>query len=557
MVSETTMSAPFRPYNFLSWEILEPRGSGLHGQVYLVRHRHTGDHFALKMMHLADAGHASKVRRSLSSATANYRIRHANIVTVHDLGCEEDGRVWVVMEWLRGRSVAEQLALQRGRLSVPMGLHIAIEVCWGVDAAHEQGVIHRDIKPDNVWLTTDGLVKVLDFSLAKVIPEGIATTVQLGVATGLGTVAYLAPEGLRADADVDARIDVYALGLMLWQMIAGRHPYQDVLRNTTELIRRQIYVDPEPISAIAGLPTYVDEFMRRAIAKKRDDRFSTMAEMARALMTLRDRLRADAEQGLVDISVPHGEPPIPSTDPWTRRDYHEPHPLPEHEQPRPGPTGRVVVSIDEAKRARAQRAAHGGTLRLRADMAAPLAGTMPLPAQAPASAPAAPAESPPQTASQPAGAPAQRETSPAVEREPVPRPRGARAPTVLVALVLASAALASAMTWRWRHGSTVPPSTTASLAAPSVSSTVSSPPTSASPEPPTSASIAAELRPDPDGPAPLSSASASAAPSAAPALATSTDSLSRTRVTARPRPAAQRPAVPPAPLHRAPFQVEE
>ncbi len=520
-----------------------------------MRHRHTGDHFALKMMHLADAGHASKVRRSLSSATANYRIRHANVVTVHDLGCEEDGRVWVVMEWLRGRSVAEQLALQRGRLSVPMALHIAIEVCWGVDAAHEHGVIHRDIKPDNVWLTTDGVVKVLDFSLAKVIPEGIATTVQLGVATGLGTVAYLAPEGLRADADVDARIDVYALGLMLWQMIAGRHPYQDALRSTTELIRRQIYVDPEPLSAVAGLPTYVDEFMRRAFAKKRDDRFSTMAEMARALMTLRDRLRADAEQGLVDLPVPHGEPPIPGTDPWTRRDYHEPHRLPEHQPPRPEPTGRVVVSIDEGKRARAQRAAHAGTLRLPANMAAPLAGTMPLPAQAPASAPAVPAESPPQTASQPTGASVQRETSPAVEREPAPRPRGARAPTVLVALVLASAALASAMTWRWRRGSTDLPSTSASLAAPSVSSTVASPPTSASPEPRPSTSIAAEPRPDPDGPAPQSSATV--APSAAPALATSTGSLSRTRVTARPRPAAPPPAVPPAPLHRAPFRVEE
>src|SRR5262249_3809456 len=120
MVIETMASTPFQPFTFLSWEVLEPRGSGLHGQVFLVRHRPTGDHFALKRTSLADAGHASKARRSLSTAKANYRIRHANVVTVHDLGCEEDGRVWILMEWLQGHSIAELLARQRGQVSVPM-----------------------------------------------------------------------------------------------------------------------------------------------------------------------------------------------------------------------------------------------------------------------------------------------------------------------------------------------------------------------------------------------------------------------------------------------------
>jgi serine/threonine-protein kinase len=170
------VSAPFKPFTFLQWEVLEPRGCGLHGQVYLARHRHTGDYFAIKLMHLQDCAVASRVRRALAGAKANYRIRSANVVLVHDLGCEEDGRVWIAMEWLPGHSIAEQIALQRGRLSVPLALHVAIETAWGVDAAHEIGVIHRDIKPGNVWLTPTGQVKVIDFSLAKVIPEGITTT---------------------------------------------------------------------------------------------------------------------------------------------------------------------------------------------------------------------------------------------------------------------------------------------------------------------------------------------------------------------------------------------
>jgi serine/threonine-protein kinase len=557
MVRETTVSAPFQPFTFLFWEVLEPRGAGLHGQVYRVRHKHTGDHFALKVMHLADAGHASKVRRGLSTAKANYRIRHANVVAVHDLGCEEDGRVWVLMEWLQGRSVAEQLALQGGRLSVPMALHIAIETAWGVDAAHENGVIHRDIKPDNIWLSPDGQVKVLDFSLAKVIPEGITTTVQLGAVTGLGTVAYLAPEGLRTDADVDARVDGYALGLMLWQMIAGRHPYQDALRNTTELMRRQLFVDPELLSALAGLPAYVDDFMRRALAKKRDDRFSTIAEMARALMTLRDRLRADAGQGLIDLSVPYGEPPIPGTEPWARKDHAGPRPIPEQARPRPEPKERVVVG--EGKPARAPRTPLG-TVRMRSDQPARLAKTAPMPAQAPGCAPAAtaaPVAGEQRPAVEQAGPPAPRETLPAVERAPAQRPWGALLPAVLVAVLLASAALASVGTWRWRRGSLTLPGATppapSATATPSLSPALPHAAPSAEAPPPTPAT-ATELQPEPERPTANPSIVASAgSASTAPANAASSVTSARPHATARPRSPAPLPMEPP---HRTIFGTE-
>ncbi len=553
---------PFKPFIFLQWEILEPCGSGLHGQVFLARHRHTGERFALKMMHLEDAASASKVRRGLSTARANYRISHGNVVHVHDLGVEEDGRVWVLMEWLEGRTVADQLALQRGRLSVRLALHVAIETAWGVDAAHELGIIHRDIKPDNVWLTTTGLVKVLDFSLAKVIPEGMATTVQLGAATGLGTVAYLAPEGLRPDADVDARIDVYALGLTLWQMIAGRHPFGDVLRDTAELMRRQLHVDPEPLSKVANLPVYVDDFMKRALAKNPSERFSTMAEMARALMTLRDRLRADVERGLVTLSTPHGEPPVAGSDPWTRRDYRAAQVAPEHLLPGPAPSERVVIAGEAvgAKGPPGQIETIHDTQPLPPGMVAPLAAMAWLPAKASASPTTKPAESGPQASAEATSPQAVRETSPAVAREPSPRPRGARLPTVLVVLVVASASLASITAWRWHLQSEARTSETVAVApSTALSAAVTAPLTSAAGAPPATVAVATELHPDPDG-GDQAPSSAASAPTPAPTTTASTASSSRTRIighqVARPQQAPLLPPPPPAPAPRELFRSQ-
>jgi eukaryotic-like serine/threonine-protein kinase len=314
-------------------------GAGLHGEVFLADHRLTGHSFALKVMHLEDVKQASLVRRAISTAKASYEIRHANVVTVHDLGCEEDGKVWVLMEHLDGASIAEIIARLRGRMSLRLAFHVAIDAAWGIDAAHELGVIHRDIKPENVWLTAAGVVKVIDFSLAKVIPDGIQTTQRK---TGVGTAPYMAPEALRGH-DPDARVDMYALAMMLWQMISGYHPWHDVLRNTAEMVKRQFYAAPPSLSAVRGLPAYVDELFARALAKDPSARFLSMSEMAQAMMSLRDRLRDDAARGLFVDEVPSGEPRI-AGDPWSRKLYQGAQPLPETEPAPPTPDSRVIVS---------------------------------------------------------------------------------------------------------------------------------------------------------------------------------------------------------------------
>jgi serine/threonine-protein kinase len=357
-VNEPNESWVFKPGDVFNrvLHVKQRLGAGLHGEVYLVEHALTHDRLALKIMHLADVRDASRVRRALSTAKATYWVKHANVVKVTDIGCEDDGKVWILMEYLEGTSVAEQLDRQGGRMSAWLALHIAIEAAWGLDAAHEAGIIHRDIKPENLWLTLRGLVKVIDFSLAKVVPEGVQTTLRK---TGMGTPPYMAPEQLSGGL-VDARSDIYALGMVLWQMLGGRHPFPDALYDTKEMVRRQLYVDPEPLSVVAHLPAYVDEFMARALAKDPAQRFLSMSQMARGMMTMRDQLLADCERGILLLEYPAGEPRYEG-DPMWRQAYVPARPMTPAATEPPQPSRRVVI-VEQGPAAPA--VGLGGTLPL-------------------------------------------------------------------------------------------------------------------------------------------------------------------------------------------------
>ncbi|WP_437951743.1 protein kinase [Sorangium sp. So ce296] len=319
-------------------EIVRFVGAGYSGEVYEVRHRITGARHALKIMHLRDRMDARKAERSLAEAHGTFGIQHANVVDVFDIGCEADGTAWMLMEFLDGPTLATILERQ-GRLSPLFALHVALEVAWGLDAAHENQIIHRDVKPDNIAFTADGSVKVVDFSIAKVIPYEMRTT-QRNVR--LGTCAYMAPENLEG-AEADARFDIYSLGLVLWEMMAGRHPFREAFHDRTLLAKWQFFMDPAPLSEVAGLPAYVDEVIRRATAKEPSERYLTMAEMAQAIIALRNRIEQDEAEGRISLVVPPGEPPIPGRS-RSRAVYRPPSTGPTLEVPRREPSAKVVVA---------------------------------------------------------------------------------------------------------------------------------------------------------------------------------------------------------------------
>src|SRR5208282_5455793 len=158
------------------------------------------------------------------------------------------------------------LLARQGRLSLPFALAAAIEAAFGLHAVHEAQIIHRDVKPSNLFYTTGRAVKVLDLSLAKVFPEGLETTVG-GRRLGLGTPAYSAPEQLEGLVRPDVRFDVYGLGITLWEMLAGQNPFAAALDDMTELIKRQLTVMPPLLADVAGLPPRVDAVVRRALTK--------------------------------------------------------------------------------------------------------------------------------------------------------------------------------------------------------------------------------------------------------------------------------------------------
>jgi eukaryotic-like serine/threonine-protein kinase len=324
---------------FYYFEIVRVLGEGFHGQVYLIRHRETGDLFALKTMHAADCVDPNKTARALVGAKGNYRIDHRNVVHVLDLNCESNGLVWMRTEFLQGLTIQEILARQ-GRLSLPFALATAIEAAFGLHAVHEAQIIHRDVKPSNLFYTEGRAVKVIDLSLAKVFPEGLETTV--GGRLGLGTPAYSAPEQLEGHVRPDVRFDVYGLGITLWEMLTGKNPFNDVLNDTQELLRRQLTVMPPLLADVANLPPQVDVVVRRAIAKNPAARYASMMEMARALMGLNTWIAAEARARRLAIAVPPGEPPLPGdTNTW--RDYRALEALPVHDPPGSVPSARVVL----------------------------------------------------------------------------------------------------------------------------------------------------------------------------------------------------------------------
>lgn len=270
------------------FELAELAGAGGMGRVYRARDRASGDWVAVKLL----VGDAERHReRFAREAELLDQLRHPSIVRYVAHGVTEAGELFLAMAWLEGEDLANRLA--RGRLSVPDTLALARRVLAGLAAAHALGVIHRDVKPRNVYLeggAPDRAVLV-DFGIART--RGAAMT-QTGHA--LGTVGYMAPEQARAARDLDARADVFSAGCVVFECLAGRPAFHG--EHAVAVLAKVIYDDPPRLSTIrSDVPAALDELLARAMAKRAEDRPADAGAFERALAAIDDPVASGAAPG--------------------------------------------------------------------------------------------------------------------------------------------------------------------------------------------------------------------------------------------------------------------
>ena len=276
------------------YRILSLIAAGGMGDVYEAVHDPTGRTVAVKCLKVRHRNKEDARARMKMEAVVLSELQHENLVQVYDAGVTDQGMVWFAMERLHGQTLRDVL-FRAGSLPVPEALHYASEIADGADAVHDVNVIHRDLKPENVFVTDGNVVKVLDLGTGKFTGYGLNSTDRMRV---VGTTAYMSPEQIKG-LRVDARADVYALGLILYEMIAGRHALtpEDAAalpQGIEQVALMQLQMTPKALADVApACPRYVSAIADRAIAKDRERRYPNMAAMARELRAARKRFVAE------------------------------------------------------------------------------------------------------------------------------------------------------------------------------------------------------------------------------------------------------------------------
>ncbi len=259
--------------------------SGGHGSVYEAEHRILGRRAAVKVLHAHLADQGEMLQRFVREARIVNQLRHPHVVDIYDFGMLGDGSPYYVMELLEGRTLS-QLVQERGRMSAERALACLEPVCEALEAAHRAGVIHRDLKASNVMVLEEGehpRVKLLDFGIAKVLQVSEGQPAQAGLTQAgqrLGTAFAMAPEQLRG-GPVHAATDVYALGVLLFQLLTGRYPFHS--KDRMELERLHLEAPPPRPSDSAPVPPAVDGVVLRCLEKEAERRFSSSAAFLSAL----------------------------------------------------------------------------------------------------------------------------------------------------------------------------------------------------------------------------------------------------------------------------------
>ncbi|HVO50935.1 MAG TPA: protein kinase [Thermoanaerobaculia bacterium] len=273
------------------YEILAPLGAGGMGEVFRARDTRLGRQVAVKILPDAVSQDPARVSRFETEARALATLSHPNILSIHDFG-RSDGRLFTVTELLEGETLRDRMG---GEPVVwRKAAEIAASIADGLASAHAAGIVHRDLKPENVFLTSDGRTKVLDFGLARVAspvsdsadtltsPSPVRASVDGEI---VGTLSYMAPEQLRS-LKVDGRADIFALGCVLYEMLAGDRPFAGATHADT--ISAILHAEPPPLDAAggAGIPPALALIVSRCLEKRPEDRFDTAHDLALSLRGL-------------------------------------------------------------------------------------------------------------------------------------------------------------------------------------------------------------------------------------------------------------------------------
>jgi serine/threonine protein kinase len=284
---------------FGHYKISKRIGSGGMGEVYLATDVTAGRKAALKLLPMRFTGDAERLRRFQQEAHAVVALNHPNILTVYEIG-EDHSTHYIASELIEGETLRERL--MRGRMEVGEAVDVTTQLASALAAAHDAGIVHRDINPGNIMLRRDGYVKVLDFGIAKLAESAFAeatadeaesvTLVETNLGLILGTVPYMSPEQACADP-VDKRTDIWSLGVVLHEMVTGHQPFtgdtpQDIMFSILEK-------EPKPLATyIRHTPSELQHIVIKALRKDRTERYQSAGAMLQALKNLRHKLELKA-----------------------------------------------------------------------------------------------------------------------------------------------------------------------------------------------------------------------------------------------------------------------